>query len=124
GEVSGYGQIVPGEGQLELRVAGSEAAVVDFTDLQLEAGSSQTLYLVGTPVEEVPLQPVIVENMAAPTMTTVPGAVGTPATSANTTFYRDTLTEIEARLAEIEGHLEQMQQVEGAQDGAEAALER
>ena len=40
------------------------------------------------------------------------------------TYYRDTLTAIESRLAEIQAHLEQMPQMEGAQDESSAALER
>src|SRR5690606_9484103 len=112
-------------------VAGSEAAILDLADIQLEAGSSQTLYLVGTPVEEVPLQPIVVENPVAAAQTAAPAAPGTPVapgapvvSTIDMTYYRDTLTAIESRLAEIQAHLEQMQQVEGAQDESSAALER
>lgn len=135
GEVSGFGQLNPGEGQLELRVGGSEATLLDLADLQLEPGSSQTVYIVGTPVEEVPLQTIVVENRVASTATTAPGAPGAPAAgtpvapgapvaSTDMTFYRETLAEIEARLGEIQGHLEQMQQVDEVEGEATTALER
>ena len=135
GEVSGFGQLNPSEGQLELRVGGSEATLLDLADLQLEPGSSQTVYIVGTPVEEVPLQTIVVENRVASTATTAPGAPGAPAAgtpvapgapvaSTDMTFYRETLAEIEARLGEIQGHLEQMQQVDEVEGEATTALER
>lgn len=121
GDVSGFGQFALDGGRLELRVAGSEAVVLDLANLQLESGSSQTLFLIGTPVEEVPLQPIVARNPAASTMAAAPGS---PAASTDMTFYREALIEIEARLAEIQSHLEQMSAVEGAQEDAAAALAR
>lgn len=125
GEVSGFNQLDPAAGQLELRVAGSEAAILDLADLQLEPGSSQTLYLIGTPVEEVPLQPIVVPNPAQASLAATPATPGAaPVASTDMTFYRDTLNEIEARIAEIEGRLDQLLQIEGAQEEATAALEQ
>src|SRR5690606_15742073 len=140
-EVSGFGQFVPADGALELRVAGSEAVVLDLSDQQFDAGSSRTVFLIGTTVAEKPLEVIVVDNpaeaatAAARGVPAAPGAdpaaapvavppAANPAVAGDMTFYRDSLNEIEARLAEIEARLDGLLQVDGAEEAASAALQQ
>jgi hypothetical protein len=56
GESSGYTTVVPTAGTLELRVAGSEAALIDLSGHELATGTRYAILLAGTPVEDVPLR--------------------------------------------------------------------
>lgn len=125
GEVSGFDRLMPADGAMELRVAGSEAVILDLADQQLETGTSSTIYLLGTPVEEVPLEIVVSQNPVISTAVGVPATPGAvpPAVSVDHTWLRDSINEIDARLAAIEGHLRNIADVEGAQEDVDAALD-
>ena len=56
GEVSGYTTVVPTAGELELRIAGSEAAVIDLAGHELATATRYTILFTGTPIEDVPLR--------------------------------------------------------------------
>ncbi len=125
GNVSGFGAIQPPAASMELRVAGSEAVVFDLADLEVSTGLSHTLYVIGTPVEQVPLDVILVSNPQA-----LPGmiAAGTAVPPGAATFdasqvalLRNNLIEIEAYLESIEARLANLGQLEGGQEEAAAA---
>ncbi|HZJ08319.1 MAG TPA: DUF4397 domain-containing protein [Trueperaceae bacterium] len=125
GDVSGFEAIPADAGTLELRVAGSEAAILDLSDQQLEGGTSNTLLLIGTPVEEVPLEVIVAPNPVASTTAVTPAAPGAvaPAIATDRTWLRDSINELEARLAAIEERLRNLADVEGAEEDVNAALQ-
>src|SRR5690606_29209926 len=95
---------------------------------QVDTGASSTIFLIGTPAEEAPLDVVVTQNPVISTGAAAPGAPGVPgavpaSAAADQTWYRDSLNEIEARLAAIEERLRNITGVEGAQEDAEAALD-
>jgi hypothetical protein len=72
---------VAAEGDLQVRMAGSDAVVADLAELDLTPGMIHTVILTGTPIEDVPLRAIVVSNtwidpIAAPG---APGATAPPA---------------------------------------------
>jgi len=131
GDVSGFDRLVP-TGTMELRVAGSEAPILDLSDQQVDSGASSTIFLIGTPVEAVPLEVVVAQNPVI-TTATAPGAPGAvpgapaavpPAVSTEQTWMRDSLNEIEARLANIEERLRALAEGNGTEEDVTAALDQ
>jgi hypothetical protein len=51
-------------GPLELRIGGSAAATVDLSSAQLQPGTVNTVFAVGTPTEETPLRAIILSSPA------------------------------------------------------------
>lgn len=49
-------------GPLELRLAGSRAAVIPLEDMQFAPGTVNTVFLVGTPIESAPLQALVLST--------------------------------------------------------------
>lgn len=125
GDVSGFGLVQPAAATLEIRAAGSEAVVLDVSDVDLSTGMGHTLFLIGTPVEQVPLELMVVSNPQA--LAGMPGAgLAVPPGAATfdasqVALFRDNFIQMEARLAAIEGHLANLSQVEGAQEEVSAA---
>lgn len=55
GNSSRYAGFEGGMEQLEVRLSGSRAATLELSNLNLQAGNLNTIYVVGTPVEEAPI---------------------------------------------------------------------
>ncbi|MEX2543220.1 MAG: DUF4397 domain-containing protein [Trueperaceae bacterium] len=55
GNSSRYAGYEGGMEQLEVRLSGSRAATLELTNLNLQAGNLNTIYVVGTPVEQAPI---------------------------------------------------------------------
>jgi hypothetical protein len=127
GNVSRFNRIVPEGAHLEVRVAGSEATLLDLGEVDLAAGMIHTVFVAGTPVEDVPLEGLVASNqwidplalpgvrpgVAAP----VPGAL--PA--ADAAWIRDRLLEVEAWLQAAEARLVEVAEVEGADEQVQQA---
>ncbi len=126
GEVSGFARIVPAEATLQLRAAGSEAVLFDLTDAGLTNGRGHTIFVTGTPVEQVPLDVMVVPNPQVAVNTSGVGAVPPGAATFDATqmaMMRDSLIALEERLMAIGDSLAALEGVEGAQDEAAAAQE-
>lgn len=57
GNASRYASYEGGIQELEVRVSGSRAASLNIESLNLQAGNINTIYVVGTPLEQAPLAP-------------------------------------------------------------------
>lgn len=66
GEVTGTNRLDPREfsGPLELRLSGSRAATIALEDVGLTAGTVNTVFLVGTPIEDAPLHAIVLSTPA------------------------------------------------------------
>lgn len=64
GAATGFSRVDPVEfsGPLELRIDGSRVVTIDLSEVNLAAGSINTVYLVGTPIEDAPLRAVVVST--------------------------------------------------------------
>lgn len=126
GEVSGFARIIPAEATLQLRAAGSEAVLFDLTDAELSNGRGHTVFVTGTPVEQVPLEVTVVPNPQVAVNTSGVGAVPPGAATFDATqmaMLRDSLIALEERLMAIGDRLAALEGVDGAQDEAAAAQE-
>lgn len=63
GEASGYENLDETVGDLEIRIAGSRATLLDLSEEGLEPGRITTVFVTGTPVEEVPIETVVLSDM-------------------------------------------------------------
>ena len=127
GQISGFSRLVPAEGHLQVRIAGTDAVVLDLADATLATGISHTVFVTGTPIEEVPIEALVVANpWVAPQAIppTAPGAV-TPATATLTAneldFLRQHIDGAQQRLESVEARLAVLQDVDAARDEAAAA---
>lgn len=91
GEASGYVNLNLQEegGDLEVRIAGSQATALELADLTLQPGTLTTIYVAGTALESAPLQAVILTDPVQtgagagvadtmPPTTPAPGAAAPP----------------------------------------------
>lgn len=78
GEASRYHNIDEAVGAIELRLAGSRALVLDLADIDLQQGQINTLFIVGTALEDAPIE-VVVFSDPVMMMTTDPAAPADPA---------------------------------------------
>jgi hypothetical protein len=62
GEVSGYSTVALADGPLVVRLEGSEVVLVDLSALEAAPGMMHTVYVTGTPVEEVPIDAVVLST--------------------------------------------------------------
>ncbi|HZW99673.1 MAG TPA: hypothetical protein VFF10_06380 [Trueperaceae bacterium] len=125
-EVSGFARIIPAEASLQLRAAGSDAVLFDLTDANLTNGRGHTIFVTGTPVEQVPLDVIVVPNPQIAINTPGVGAVPPGSATFDATqmaMMRDSLIALEERLMAIGDRLANLQGVEGAQDEVAAAQE-
>lgn len=74
GNATGYNNLDPNEynGQLELRLGGSQAVTVPLDTLNLAPGSVNTVFLTGTPVEDAPLRAIVLSTPAITGTQTAP----------------------------------------------------
>jgi hypothetical protein len=128
GDVSRFNRIVPEGAHLEVRVAGSQAALLDLGDVDLAAGMIHTVFLAGTPVEDVPLEGLVASNqwidpLALPGVR--PGGIAAPVPgalpAADAAWIRDRLLEVEAWLQAAEARLVEVAEAEGADDQIQQA---
>lgn len=82
GQLSGYHTLDDEVGALEVRVAGSRAQLLDLADVELAAGQIHTLFIVGTPLEDVPLELVVLSDMPEVLEPIDPAAAPAPAAPA------------------------------------------
>jgi hypothetical protein len=61
GEASGFENVTATQ-NLEIHPAGSRAVLVDLSDAEIETGQVSTVFLIGTPVEEMPHEAVVVSD--------------------------------------------------------------
>lgn len=127
GRISGFSRLAPDEGHLQVRIAGTDAVLLDLADVTLATGISHTVFVTGTPIEEVPIEALVVANpwVAAQAIPpTAPGAV-TPATATLTAneleFLRQHIDGAQQRLESVEARLAALQDVDAAHDEAAAA---
>lgn len=128
GDVSGYASVAPADGVLEVRAAGSDAVVAAIPADEVRVGMIHTVFVTGTPVEEVPLRAFVVSNpwLAAETVPpAAPGAVVPPGalTATEVQWLRDALVDLAMRLETVEARLAALSGVEGAEAEAATALQ-
>lgn len=68
-----------GEGQLVVRIAGSRAVALDLSDLGLEPGTVNTIFVTGTSLEDAPLSAIVLSNPATVEATPEDAAAPAPA---------------------------------------------
>ena len=110
---------------LQVRASGSDLVIVDLADVDLSEERLHTVVLVGTPIEDVPLDTVVLSSEWLDPLLMGPGAAGMRGalTPEATAWVLDFVTAAEARLAEAEERLEALGQVEAAQEDARVASE-
>jgi ribosomal protein L12E/L44/L45/RPP1/RPP2 len=85
GDVSRNLNLAAGETMLEVRPTGSRAVALDLADVDLGFGMIHTVFIVGTPIEEVPLEAVVLSDtpialpVADPVDPMAPAAPAAPA---------------------------------------------
>ena len=127
GEETGFARLIPDEGRLEVRAAGSDVAVVDLDELEIEGGMLHTIIVTGTPIEDVPLEAMLVSNQWFDPMRIAPGTPGTVApvagvmTAAQAEWVRDQILSAETWLDRAEGHLVELAEQPEAEDLVAAA---
>ena len=82
GEDSNYHNILASASNLQVRVSDSDAVVVDLSDVALESGMLQTVFVVGTSLEQVPFEALTVSSapVAPPTAAVDPLDATAPVT--------------------------------------------
>jgi len=127
GDVSGFNRIVPEEGTLEVRAAGSDVTVVDVTAYDVARGMLHTVVVTGTPIEDVPLEAMLVSNEWIDPLPATPGAPGTVApvagvmTADQAEWVRDQVLAAEAWLDAAEERLLELAEQAEAEELASAA---
>ena len=76
-DASGFISVPPGDGRFEVQAAGTTATIETVSGLAHEAGLIHTVFLIGTPIEEVPLQTVTATAEWAEIGPVASGTVGT-----------------------------------------------
>jgi hypothetical protein len=130
-DVTSHSVVRPQEGTLAVRVAGTDLTIVDLGHIELTAGRIYTVLLAGTPVEEVPVEALVLADewrdpaMWGPGMQ--PGVAWTPGAwpAAETAWVNERLFEVEAWLFDAQQRLEPLsaeyeQAAEALRDIAEA----
>jgi hypothetical protein len=129
GDVSGFNRIVPADARLEVRVGGSEAVLLDLSDVDLGEGMIHTIFVAGTPVEDVPLEALVASNqwidpLALPSVV-APGAAVAPVPGAlaagDAAWIRDRLLEVETWLQAAEARLAEVAEADGAEEQVQRA---
>lgn len=64
GDATGFNTVDTFAGALEVRIQGSDVVVLDLADFQLEPGMMHTIFITGTPVEDVPIEAVLITTAA------------------------------------------------------------
>ena len=126
GNASGHRGFFPAEGDFQIRIAGSDAVVVDLAELDVSPGMIHTVILTGTPIEDVPLQAMLVSNPWVDPIARPPGAVApVPGAlpAAEAAWMRDRLFQIQAWLETAEARLAEITGVADAEEQATAALD-
>jgi hypothetical protein len=126
GNASGHTNIFPAEGDFQIRIAGSDAVAVDLAELDVSPGMIHTVILTGTPIEDVPLQAILVSNPWVDPIARPPGAVApVPGAlpAAEAAWIRDRLFQIQAWLETAEARLAEITGVADAEAQATAALD-
>jgi hypothetical protein len=111
-DVTGFIDVVPEAGTLELRAEGADTTIADIDGVDPAPGRIHTIFLVGTPIEDVPLGSLAVSAEWATAGPTVPGGPGLGTTGFMTTEELTTIRELafelgvrielaEQRLAEL-----------------------
>lgn len=61
-EVSGYNTMRPEAGTLQVRIAGSDVVVTEISEEEVAPGARYTIMLTGTPIEDVPLEVLVLAD--------------------------------------------------------------
>ncbi len=116
-EVSAHSIISPDVGWLEVRVAGSDLTLVDLSGVDLTPGQIHTVILAGTPIEDVPIEALVLKDewmdpMAIPPR--APGAVAAPHAwpAADAAWMSERLLEVEAWLVDAQQRLDTLREEE------------
>ena len=129
GNVSAYTRIVPADGTLQIRMAGTEAVVVDLSEVAVRPNMIHTVILTGTPIDDVPLQAMIASNtaldpIARPTAPGVPGPVWGPVPAAQAAWANDRLFQAQVWLEAAEARLSAaLTDMVGFEEEASAAMQ-
>lgn len=137
GESTGAIDVLPETGSFELRAEGADTTIAEVTGVEHEPGRINTVFMVGTPIEEVPLETIVVSTDWALVGALAPGASGVGVTGVMTGPELVTLRELafelgarielaEQRLSEL-GDVGDDQALDEAQrelDGATRLLEQ
>jgi hypothetical protein len=125
GDVTNYDDYPPGAGTLQIRASGSDLVIVDLQDVDLSEDMIHTVILAGTPIEDVPLEAVVLSGEWFDPLLVGPGVAGMPGamTPEATTWVLDYVLAAEARLDAAEQRLAALAEVGEAQEAASSAVE-
>ncbi len=126
-DVSGYTSIDPEEGTLQVRAAGSELVIVDLAEFDVARNMIHTVVVTGTPIQDVPIEALLVSNEWVDPMPVAPAAPGTVApvagvmTADQAEWVRDQLLAAEVWLDAAEERLLELAELGEAEELAAAA---
>lgn len=126
-DVSGYTNIEPEGGTLQVRAAGSDLVMVDLVDFDVARNMIHTVVVTGTPIEDVPIEAMLVSNEWVDPMPVAPGAPGTAApvagvmTADQAEWVRDQVMTAEVWLDAAEERLLELAELVEAEELAVAA---
>lgn len=109
-DVSGVIDIVQHDGTFEMRLEGADATIAVADDVDATAGRIDTVFLVGTPIEDAPLEMLVVSTDWALVGPLAPGAPRTDIeghlTPSNVLVVRELMIELGARIEIAEQRLD------------------
>jgi len=126
-DVSGYTNIDPEEGTLQVRAAGSELVIVDLAEFDVARNMIHTVVVTGTPIEDVPIEAMLVSNEWVDPMPVAPAAPGTVApvagvmTAEQAEWVREQVLAAEVWLDAAEERLLELAEIGEAEELAAAA---
>ena len=124
---SGFIDVLPEVGTFEMRPEGADATIAAVEGIEHAPGRIHTIFLVGTPIEEVPLEAHVVSADWALVGPLAPGAPGVGMTGAMTApelvTLRELAIELGARIEFAEQRLADLGDVDDAEALADARRE-
>lgn len=111
-QVTSHSVVTPETGTLEVRLAGSDLTLVDLGHIEVTPGHIHTVLLAGTPVEDVPIEALVLVDEWRHPMTLAPaaqpGVAVTPGAwpAAEAAWTSERLLEVEAWLIDAQQRLE------------------
>jgi len=126
-DVSGFIDVLPEAGTFEMRAEGADATIAAVDGIEHAPGRIHTIFLVGTPIDDVPLEALVVSADWALIGPLAPGAPGVGMTGVMTApelvTIRELALELGARIEFAEQRLADLGDVDDAEALADARRE-
>ena len=126
-DVTGFFDVLPENGSFEMRFEGADATIAVVDDVEPVPGRIHTIFLVGTPIEEVPLDTLVVSADWALVGAMTPGAPGVGVTgyasAPELVTMRELVFEVGARIEVAEQRLDEVSETDDPEALADARRE-